>query len=69
MIFWDRNGYCIVKKRLEAGTFKLVREARDGASHIEIDSAELALMLEGIELAGATRRKRYKHDHVDQAAE
>ena len=69
MIFWDINGFFIVKKRLEAGTFKLVREAQAGAVHVELDSAELALMLEGIDLAGATRRKRYKHDHADQAAE
>lgn len=64
MIFWDRNGFCIVKKRLEAGTFKLARVVEDGATHVELDSAELAMMLEGIELAGATRRKRYKHDHA-----
>jgi transposase len=64
MIFWDRNGFCIVRKRLEAGTFKLARVAQGTASHVEIDSAELALMLEGIELAGATRRKRYKHDQA-----
>jgi transposase len=72
MIFWDRNGFCIVKKRLESGTFKLVRKAQGAASHVEIDSAELALMLEGIELAGATRRKRYRHDvadNTDAAAE
>ena len=27
MLFWDRSGFCIVKKRLEAGAFKLVRAA------------------------------------------
>ena len=64
MIFWDRNGFCIVKKRLEAGTFKLARSAGT-STHIEIDSAELAMMLEGIDLAGATRRKRYKHDQAE----
>lgn len=63
MLFWDRNGFCIVKKRLEAGTFRLVREPQPGrAAHVEIDSAELALMLEGIDLAGSRRRKRYKPD-------
>ena len=61
LIFWDRNGFCIVKKRLEAGTFKLARGLAPDATHVEIDSAELALMLEGIELAGAKRRKRYEH--------
>lgn len=60
MLFWDRNGFCIVKKRLEAGTFKLMRAANTAATHVEIDSAELALMLEGIELDGAKRRKRYQ---------
>jgi transposase len=61
MIFWDRNGFCIVKKRLEAGTFRLVHGPEGEAKHLEIDSAHLALMLEGIELAGAKQRKRYRH--------
>lgn len=60
MIFWDRNGFCIVKKRLEAGTFKLERSVAAETTHVEINSTELALMLEGIELAGAKRRKRYE---------
>jgi len=62
MLFWDRNGFCIVKKRLESGTFRLARAPGAEATHVEIDAAELALMLEGIELAGAVRRKRYKHE-------
>ena len=61
ILFWDRNGFCIVRKRLEAGTFRLVRTAGGDDKHVEIDSGELALMLEGIELAGAKRRKRYRH--------
>ena len=62
MLFWDRNGFCIVRKRLEAGTFRLARDpSAEVRTHVEIDSGELAMMLEGIELAGATRRKRYRH--------
>jgi transposase len=61
LLFWDRSGFCIVKKRLEAGTFRLVRKPTGEATHLEIDAAELALMLEGIELDGAKRRKRYRH--------
>lgn len=60
ILFWDRNGFCIVKKRLEAGTFRLARQPDSGALHVEVNSAELALMLEGIELEGAKRRKRYE---------
>ena len=59
MIFWDRTKYCIIKKRLESGTFHLVQKAKEGRGHVEINSAELALILEGIELEGAKRRKRY----------
>lgn len=65
MLFWDRSGFCIVKKRLEAGTFKLARAADEGATHVEINSAELALMLEGIELQGARRRKRYEPEAAE----
>jgi len=60
LLFWDRNGFCIVKKRLEAGTFRLCRQAECTSTHVQIDSAELALLLEGIELEGAKRRKRYQ---------
>lgn len=59
ILFWDRNGLCIVRKRLEAGTFHLVRRPDGEATHVEIDAVELALMLEGIELQTAKRRKRY----------
>lgn len=65
MLFWDRSGFCIVKKRLEAGTFKLVRAGDEGSTHVEINSAELALMLEGIELTGARRRKRYEPEAAE----
>ena len=61
LLFWERNGFCIVKKRLEAGSFHLAQAAVGTVSHVEIDSAELALMLEGIDLSGAKRRKRYRH--------
>ena len=61
ILFWDRSGFCILKKRLESGTFRPVRTAAGDEKHVEIDSGELTLMLEGIELAGAKQRKRYRH--------
>jgi len=59
ILFWDRNGFSILRKRLESGTFRLARKPDGSVSHVELSSLDLALMLEGIELEGATQRKRY----------
>jgi transposase len=59
-LFWDRTGLCVLHKRLEVGTFRRVCDADSGAQHVEIDAAELSLMLEGIDLAGAKRKKRFR---------
>lgn len=57
ILFWDRTGYCIVSKRLAQGRFHLGRKPSTGSTHVEIEAAELALMLEGLDLSGAVRRK------------
>jgi transposase len=62
LLFWDRNGFCLIKKRLEAGTFRLAALPLEGSTHVAIDAATLLLLLEGIELEGATRRKRYRRE-------
>jgi transposase len=59
ILFWDRNGYALFYKRLERGTFQLPAEAPREATHLEMEAAELALMLEGIDLRGARRRPRW----------
>lgn len=58
-LFWDRDGYCILMKRLERGTFRRV-ESADGKAHVEIDAGELAMLLEGIDAPRVRRRKRYR---------
>lgn len=57
MLFWDRSGFCVYAKRLERGTFHL--PVAEGRASVELESAELQLILEGIELAGARRRLRW----------
>lgn len=59
ILFWDRDGYCVLMKRLEAGTFRRVKDAA-GATHVEIDAGELAMLLEGIDAPIVRRRKRYR---------
>lgn len=56
ILFWDRSGFCLYYKRLESGAFRLPK--MDGAC-AELDMAELMLILEGIELAGSIRQKRF----------
>jgi transposase len=54
ILYWDRTGYCLWYKRLEKGTFRLP----SGPGGVEISAAELVLLLEGIDLAGARQRMR-----------
>ena len=56
ILFWDRSGFCLYYKRLEEGCFR-PPEGRPGGQ--PISAAELTLILEGIELAGAKRQPRY----------
>ena len=56
ILFWDRSGFCLYYKRLEEGSFR-VPKLDTGC--VQLDAAELALILEGIELAGSRRQKRF----------
>jgi len=60
LLVWDRTGYLLLYKRLEAGTFQMPSEPAYGCGHVELDAGELAMMLEGVELRGASRRKRWR---------
>ena len=59
LLVWDRTGWLLLYKRLERGTFELPKEPEPGARHVEVDAGELGLMLEGLDLRGARRRKRW----------
>lgn len=56
ILYWDRDGYALWYKRLEAGVVKFPEGTTAG---VEVSAAELACMLEGLELSRARRRKRY----------
>jgi transposase len=60
VLFWDRSGYCLVSKRLERGRFCTPFDGlAEGQTHVEMEAAELALILEGIDLRDARRRPRW----------
>jgi len=58
VLYWDRDGYCIWMKRLEAGTFRRLEGAR-GQVLLEVDAGELGMLLSGIDAVAVKRRKRY----------
>ena len=58
LMYWDKDGIAIWQKRLERGSLQHPQPAGI-AKHLEIDASELNLLLSGIDLASAKRRKRY----------
>lgn len=59
ILYWDRSGFAIWAKRLEAGVFA-IPSGEAGATRFEITVEELGALLSGIDLSTATRRKRYQ---------
>lgn len=60
IVHWDRTGVAMWTKRLEHGHFRPVFSADGRLLASAVESAKLALVLEGIDLAGARRRPRWR---------
>jgi transposase len=60
VLLWDRTGFCIWCKRLEQGRFSISAATSPGTA---VELPELLLVLEGIDLSGARRRKRFRLPH------
>ena len=64
ILLWDRDGLILVYKWLEKGCFQRpVSEVQKGLA-IEVDVTTLILILNGIDLNSAKRRKRYQVDRT-----
>lgn len=57
LLIWEEDGMLIVYKRLERGTFAMPKGEGDS---IVLSSAQLALLLGGIDLRQTRPRKRYR---------
>jgi transposase len=72
LLYWDSDGLAIWYKRLEEGAFLFPTEdeqrTKVGTHGLAIRPAELAMLLDGIELAGTKRRKRYQRPQPVAAA-
>lgn len=59
LLYWDEGGYVIVYKRLEKGTFRFPAASGKGDG-VEIRAADLAMLLDGVDLASVRRQPRYR---------
>lgn len=64
LLYWDNDGLAIWYKRLEEGTFTLPKAGGQrtevGAHGLLLEVAELAMLLDGVDLASVKRQKRYQ---------
>jgi transposase len=56
ILYWDRDGLAIWAKRLERGSFNFPAPSGD---RVEVTPAEMAAILEGIDLKHARRQRRF----------
>jgi transposase len=49
VLWWDRNGYCLLYKRLHRAVFVLPDDGPSGTTVMRIDGAALAVLLAGVE--------------------
>jgi transposase len=57
LLYWDEDGFVIVYKRLEAGTFRFPQAPSAG---VEIRAADLQMLLDGVDLESVQRQRRYR---------
>jgi transposase len=58
ILFWDRGGFVLYYKRLERGRFRLPRTS-EAADHVPLESAQLAMLLDGIDFSRVRSGKRW----------
>lgn len=58
LLYWDEDGFVIIYKRLEQGTFHWP-SPQPGQCSVKVRAAELAMLLDGIDWQNAQRAQRY----------
>jgi len=57
LLYWDEDGFVIIYKRLEEGTFRFPTAKEHG---VEIRATDLQMLLDGVDLDSIKRSKRYR---------
>jgi transposase len=58
LLIWEEDGYAIWYKRLEAGSYRFP-SAPESLPRVEVRTADLVMLLAGVDLASVKRGKRY----------
>lgn len=58
ILTWDNGGFVVFYKRLEAGRFRRPLTG-DDATSVQLDSTQLAMLLDGIDLTRVRRAKKW----------
>jgi transposase len=64
ILYWDRDGYALWYKRLEKGTFKFPSVVRSRSQRVEVQSSDLMMLLDGVDLRSVRRETRYARAHM-----
>ena len=59
LLYWEETGYALWYKRLEVGSFRFPAAPADQKS-VTISAADLAMLLDGVDLTSVRRQKRYR---------
>ena len=57
ILLWDRNGFWLLYKRLEKGTYERLRASE--SSRLALSRAELSMLLDGFALGRGKKRRHF----------
>jgi len=60
IIYWDKTGLRLMRKRREQGAFSWPRSVGSGAARMSLASKVLTLLTDGIDMHAATLRSWYE---------
>jgi transposase len=67
LLVWDRNGFWLLYKRLERGTFRA--PGRGEGARAEVTRAQLMMLIEGIDLKQGKMRRHFADGVYEDASE
>jgi transposase len=65
ILLWDGSGLWVMAKRLEKGTFAWPKLTDPAGKSIAMTSAELSLLVSGLDVTKSKRRRWYRREPID----